>query len=157
MLELEQVLEVGELALEHIGHARLGYLALDHILVAGMAEQPQVPVAGIVEVILQRDIVEQAAGDILFGRGISAVFTAHNDLEAVVKQRLGQTIALAGLGASILLALVLVDTEREVDAGQRLCRPCVELRLQEREQCRRSRQVIDIACAIGTRIGIIQQ
>ena len=157
MLEGEQILQVGQFTLEHIGNTRLGHLSLEHVLIAGVTEEFQIARGVVVEVILQRHVVEQSVGDMLGLGCIGAVFTTHHNLEAVIKEGLGQAVTVAGLGATSASALILVDAKREVDARQGLGRPCVKFRLQEREQCRAGSQVIDIASTVGARVGVVEQ
>ena len=42
MLECEEVLQIGEFALDDIGDTGLGHRTLKHVLVTGVAEEPQV-------------------------------------------------------------------------------------------------------------------
>ena len=91
--------------------------------------------AGTIEQILKRQVADKIVGEVFSGGGVGAVVAADRDFEAVVEERFRQLITIAiSCGIGLLVAIVLIDAKRQVDALDGVCCPVVELRLQEAEE-----------------------
>ena len=127
----EEIIDARQFVLHDKAHASFGDLPLKHTLIARVAEHTQVTAAGIVEVVLKRDVADEILREVLLGRCFGAILTANDNLESVIEQVLGQSVTVTCLGATRSSTFKLVNAKRDVQSRHSLTGPSVELRLQE--------------------------